>query len=117
MANSQTAPGIVGPVAGLDVPWLLRMRAEARRDHPFLIWAPFEAPARKWSYGEFHERVGALAETQEGERRAGAPGVVEVVGAGRAGHGAEPLDGHVGLAERDRAETRWVEQHRALLAP
>ncbi len=61
MINSQAAPGIVGPFAGLDVPWLLRMRAEVRRDHPFLIWAPFEAPARKWTYGEFHERVGALA--------------------------------------------------------
>ncbi|MCA1458163.1 AMP-binding protein [Bradyrhizobium sp. BRP22] len=61
MTNSQAAPGIVGPFAGLDVPWLLRMRAEVRRDHPFLIWAPFEAPARRWSYGEFHERVGALA--------------------------------------------------------
>ncbi|MCA6112327.1 AMP-binding protein [Bradyrhizobium cenepequi] len=61
MTNSQAAPGIVGPFAGLDVPWLLRMRAEVRRDHPFLIWAPFEAPACKWTYGEFHERVGALA--------------------------------------------------------
>ena len=60
MSASQ-APGVVGPFAGLDVPWLLRMRAESRRDHPFLIWAPFEAPARSWSYGEFHERVGALA--------------------------------------------------------
>ena len=61
MTNSQAVPGVVGPFAGLDVPWLLRMRAESRRNHPFLIWAPFEAPARKWSYGEFHERVGALA--------------------------------------------------------
>src|SRR6476661_7220801 len=61
MTNSQPAPGIVGPFAGLDVPWLLRMRAESRRNHPFLIWAPFEAPARSWSYGEFHERVGALS--------------------------------------------------------
>ncbi|MCC8937651.1 AMP-binding protein [Bradyrhizobium sp. Arg68] len=61
MTNSTPAPGIVGPFAGLDVPWLLRMRAEVRRDHPFLIWAPFDAPARRWSYGEFHERVGALA--------------------------------------------------------
>ena len=52
---------MVGPFAGLDVPWLLRMRAETRRDHPFLIWAPFDAPARIWTYGEFHERVGALA--------------------------------------------------------
>jgi crotonobetaine/carnitine-CoA ligase len=60
MPNSQP-PGIVDPFAGLDVPWLLRMRAETRRDHPFLIWAPFDAPARKWSYGQFHDRVGALA--------------------------------------------------------
>src|SRR5258708_9205392 len=61
MPHSQAAPGIVGPFAGLDVPWLLRMRAGSRRNHPFLIWAPFEAPARSWSYGEFHDRVGALA--------------------------------------------------------
>jgi len=61
MTGSQAAPGIVGPFAGLDVPWLLRMRAEVRREHPFLIWAPFDAPARIWSYDEFHERVGALA--------------------------------------------------------
>src|ERR1700716_520518 len=61
MSNSKAAPGVVGPFAGLDVPWLLRMRAETRRDHPFLIWAPFDAPARIWAYGEFHQRVGALA--------------------------------------------------------
>src|SRR5437899_12497119 len=61
MPLSQAAPGIVEPFAGLDVPWLLRMRAESRRNHPFLIWAPFEAPARSWSYGEFHDRVGALS--------------------------------------------------------
>jgi hypothetical protein len=30
MSISQPAPGVVGPFAGLDVPWLLRMRAEAR---------------------------------------------------------------------------------------
>src|SRR3954452_22248393 len=60
MPNSQP-PGVVGPFTGLDVPWLLRMRAETRKDHPFLIWAPFDAPARKWSYGEFHDRGGALA--------------------------------------------------------
>src|SRR5438093_3913887 len=61
MTLSQAAPGIVGPFAGLDVPWLLRMRAESRRNHPFLIWAPFEGLARSWSYGEFHERVGQLS--------------------------------------------------------
>jgi carnitine-CoA ligase len=61
MPNSNAAPGIVGPFAGLDVPWLLAMRAQSRKDHPFLIWAPFDAPPRTWTYGEFHERVGALA--------------------------------------------------------
>ena len=61
MVHPQQAPGVVSPFDGLDVPWLLRMRADVRRDHPFLIWAPFDAPARKWTYGEFHERVGALA--------------------------------------------------------
>jgi crotonobetaine/carnitine-CoA ligase len=61
MIHSRQAPGVVGPFDGLDVPWLLRMRAEVRRDHPFLIWAPFDAPAQTWTYGEFHERVGALA--------------------------------------------------------
>jgi crotonobetaine/carnitine-CoA ligase len=61
LTNSSRAPGVVEPFAGLDVPWLLRMRSETRREHPFLIWAPFDAPAREWSYGAFHERVGALA--------------------------------------------------------
>src|SRR6195952_3362609 len=60
MFNSQP-PGVVGLCAGVAVPFLLRMRAEPRRDHPFLIWAPFDAPARIWNYGEFHARVGALA--------------------------------------------------------
>jgi crotonobetaine/carnitine-CoA ligase len=61
MIHSRPAPGVISPFDGLDVPWLLGMRAQARRNHPFLIWAPFDAPARRWSYGEFHERVGALA--------------------------------------------------------
>jgi crotonobetaine/carnitine-CoA ligase len=61
MPRSVTLPGVVGPFAGMDVPWLLKMRAATRRDHPFLIWAPFDAPARHWTYGEFHDRVGALA--------------------------------------------------------
>jgi len=61
MHDRETLTGVVGPFAGLDLPWLLQMRAKVRRDHPFLIWAPFDAPARTWSYGEFHDRVGALA--------------------------------------------------------
>ena len=61
MPNSQQIPGVVGPFAGLDVPWLLKMRSQTRTDHPFLVWAPFDAPARIWSYGEFDQRVGELA--------------------------------------------------------
>ena len=61
ISETSRPPGHVGPFAGLDVPWLLRLRAETRRDHRFLIWAPFDAPARPWTYGEFHDRVGALA--------------------------------------------------------
>ena len=61
MPISQAAPGIVGPFAGPRRAVAAADARRDRRDHPFLIWAPFEAPARIWSYGEFHERVGALA--------------------------------------------------------
>src|ERR1700761_4744165 len=61
MSKAAGTPGIVGPFAGMDVPWLLRMRAGHRGGHPFLIWAPFDAPAQKWTFREFHERTGALA--------------------------------------------------------
>src|SRR6202158_6166754 len=61
MSISLPARGVVGLFAGMDVACLLGSRARPRRDHPFLIWAPFDAPARIWAYGEFHERVGALA--------------------------------------------------------
>jgi crotonobetaine/carnitine-CoA ligase len=48
---------IVNPFAGRDVNWLLDMRAETRRDHPFLVWEPFEGERRVWTYGEFRARV------------------------------------------------------------
>ncbi len=53
--------GYVGPFAGIDVPWLVALRARSRRDHPFLIWEPFEGPGESLSYGAFHDRVGRLA--------------------------------------------------------
>jgi crotonobetaine/carnitine-CoA ligase len=49
------------PFIGLDVPWLLEQRALARRDHPFIVWAPFDGPTTSISYGEFHHRVGRIA--------------------------------------------------------
>jgi crotonobetaine/carnitine-CoA ligase len=61
MTRPQDAAGTHSLFAGMDVPFLLRMYAQARGDHPFLIWAPFDAPARHWSYREFHDRTGALA--------------------------------------------------------
>ncbi|MGX7743201.1 AMP-binding protein [Rhodopseudomonas parapalustris] len=61
MPQAIEAPGVVTPFDGMDVPWLLKLHAEARREHPFVIWAPFDGSSRRWSYGEFHDRVGALA--------------------------------------------------------
>jgi hypothetical protein len=89
MSISPPAPGVVGPFAGLDVPELLRMRGQTRRDRPFPIWAPFEAPARIWAYAEFHERVGALAARDPFRRRDAA------LGAGKSGEGGIAEDGGV----------------------
>jgi hypothetical protein len=83
MSISQPAPGVVGPFAGLDVPELLRMRGQTRRDHPF------EAPARIWAYAEFHERVGALAARDPFRRRDAA------LDAGKSGEGGIAEDGGV----------------------
>ena len=60
MAMRGLERGYVGPFAGIDVPWLVDLRARTRRDHPFLIWEPFEGPGETLSYGAFHDRVGRL---------------------------------------------------------
>ncbi len=39
----------------------MQARAEDRAEHTFLIWAPFDAPAEKWTYADFHAEVCALA--------------------------------------------------------
>ncbi len=49
------------PFTGLDVPWLLEQRALSRREHPFIVWAPFDGPAQSIGYGEFHHRVERIA--------------------------------------------------------
>ena len=49
------------PFNGLDVAELVRIRARTRRDHPFLIWEPFEGRSETLSYGAFHDRVVRLA--------------------------------------------------------
>ena len=49
------------PFVRLDVPTLLAHRAVSRRDHPFIVWEPFEGSSRSWSYGQFHHAVGRVA--------------------------------------------------------
>ena len=49
------------PFSGMDVPWLLADRARARRDHPFIIWEPFDSPVQTLSYGQFYYQVGRVA--------------------------------------------------------
>lgn len=46
---------------GRDVPWLLQARAAAMPDKTFFTFAPFDRPALRWRYGEFHRAVGRLA--------------------------------------------------------
>ena len=49
------------PYTRLDVPTLLAWRAASRRDHPFIVWEPFEGPGRSWTYGQFHHHAGRVA--------------------------------------------------------
>ncbi|MDF1482010.1 AMP-binding protein [Extensimonas sp. H3M7-6] len=49
------------PFMGMDVPGLLEQRAHARRDHPFIVWEPFEGLPEVISYGMFYERVRRIA--------------------------------------------------------
>jgi crotonobetaine/carnitine-CoA ligase len=51
----------VHPFAGIDVAWLVRHQAQARGEHPFLVWAPFEGEGRSWTYAAFADHVERLA--------------------------------------------------------
>jgi crotonobetaine/carnitine-CoA ligase len=44
-----------------NVPWLLKARAEARGDHPFIVWAPFDQPSSSITYRDFYAGVLSLA--------------------------------------------------------
>lgn len=52
---------LVHPFSNFDVPHLLRVHAEARPEHPFLIWEPFEGEPRIWSYARFEQEVRQVA--------------------------------------------------------
>ncbi len=62
MPPAVLSPADHHPFVGLDVPTLLAHRAVTRRDHPFIVWAPFEGEAETWTYGRFHDRVGRGAD-------------------------------------------------------
>ena len=49
------------PFSGMDVAWLVEQRAQSRRDHPFLVWEPFDGVAEVITYGQFHARIGRIA--------------------------------------------------------
>ena len=42
------------PFMGTDVPWLLEQRALTRRDHPFIVWVPFDGPGRRCRDGDVY---------------------------------------------------------------
>ena len=50
----------MNPFGDRSVPWLLRDRAGAHPDKPFLVWAPFEGPAETWTWARFAADVSAL---------------------------------------------------------
>ena len=47
--------------AGQDIPVLLAHWAQAKPDHPFLIWEPRTGTGRQWTYRQFHDDVRAVA--------------------------------------------------------
>ncbi len=51
----------VHPFAKLDVPTFLSHQARHRKNHPFLIWEPFDGEPRQWSYAGFDAAVRQLA--------------------------------------------------------
>ena len=51
-------PTYVSPFRGIDLPWLVATRARTRRDHPFLVWEPFDGEGETLSFGAFDDRVG-----------------------------------------------------------
>lgn len=53
--------GPLHPFTGHDVPWLLEARAATRGNHTFLIFAPIDAPAQKWTYAQFHDCVARVS--------------------------------------------------------
>lgn len=51
----------IHPFAQLDVPTFLSLQAQHRKNHPFLIWEPFDGAPRQWGYAEFDTATRQLA--------------------------------------------------------
>lgn len=45
----------------MDVAALLTSQAQRRNEHPFLVWEPFSAPGRTWSYAAFLDHASQVA--------------------------------------------------------
>ena len=59
--RQENLPGPFHMFTGQDLPHLLEARANDRADHPFLIFAPPDLPAQKWTYRAFRDAVACLA--------------------------------------------------------
>lgn len=51
------------PFMQADIPWLVRRAAEGHSDRPMLIWEPFDAERREWSYAEAYSDIRRIATT------------------------------------------------------
>lgn len=58
--NAKPVPRL-HPFVGLDVPWLLRERARAQGERPYLVWEPFEGEGRVYTYAAFASAVERFA--------------------------------------------------------
>lgn len=54
-------PGHLHPFGGLSVWNLLATRARTHADQPFVVWQPFDGPARTWTYAELAGAAAAAA--------------------------------------------------------
>jgi crotonobetaine/carnitine-CoA ligase len=48
-------------MAGQDIPWMVERWAQAKPDHPFLVWEPRAGGGRTWTYREFADDVARVA--------------------------------------------------------
>lgn len=56
-AKTALKPTATHVFTGRDLPWLLETQAQARPNHPFLVWEPFEGSGARWTYQEFARDV------------------------------------------------------------